>query len=169
LAKNLHRFTGRLPCQPDTFNAVSPSPLLCRTNIPTHPSSDDLVDRFSIALGVQRSSTPRTLNSLSAIAGHEGEEEDWEREMRDLNRGDDEVSPVCILIERHHCSPHFPPPQQPPAQYPSPTMLCDRSCFQTLLGSSTRLCSSYSLTVTGPGGPSSESNRATSNAPYVLL
>lgn len=35
--------------------------------------------------------TPRTLNSLSAIAGHEGEEEDWEREMRDL-RGDDEVS-----------------------------------------------------------------------------
>ena len=36
--------------------------------------------------------TPRTLNSLSVIAGHEGEEEDWEREMRDLNRGDDEVS-----------------------------------------------------------------------------
>lgn len=35
--------------------------------------------------------TPRTMNSLSAIAGHEGEEEDWEREMRDL-RGDDEVS-----------------------------------------------------------------------------
>ncbi|KAH9950289.1 YTH-domain-containing protein [Amylocystis lapponica] len=30
------------------------------------------------------SHTPRTLNSLSAIAGHEGEEEEWEREMRGL-------------------------------------------------------------------------------------
>ena len=29
-------------------------------------------------------STPRTMNSLSAIAGHEGDEEDWEREMRGL-------------------------------------------------------------------------------------
>ena len=28
--------------------------------------------------------TPRTMNSLSAIAGHEGDEEDWEREMRGL-------------------------------------------------------------------------------------
>ena len=47
-----------------------------------------------IAFGTQPGGTltPRTLNSLSAIAGHEGEEEDWEREMRDLNRGDDEVS-----------------------------------------------------------------------------
>ncbi|EPT04119.1 hypothetical protein FOMPIDRAFT_1115044 [Fomitopsis schrenkii] len=30
------------------------------------------------------SHTSRTLNSLSAIAGHEGEEEEWEREMRGL-------------------------------------------------------------------------------------
>lgn len=46
-----------------------------------------------VAFGAQPGGTltPRTLNSLSAIAGHEGEEEDWEREMRDLNRGDDEV------------------------------------------------------------------------------
>jgi hypothetical protein len=35
--------------------------------------------------------TPKTLNSLSAIAGHEGDEEDWEREMRGL-RSEEEVS-----------------------------------------------------------------------------
>lgn len=34
--------------------------------------------------------TPRTLNSLSAIAGHEGDEEEWEREMRGF-RNEDEV------------------------------------------------------------------------------
>jgi hypothetical protein len=33
------------------------------------------------------------MNSLSAIAGHEGDEEDWEREMRGFNN-EDEVS-VC--------------------------------------------------------------------------
>lgn len=37
--------------------------------------------------------TPRTLNSLTAIAGHEGDEEEWEREMRGL-RNEDNVS-VC--------------------------------------------------------------------------
>ena len=34
--------------------------------------------------------TPRTLNSLSAIAGHEGEEDEWETDLRDL-RNNDEV------------------------------------------------------------------------------
>jgi hypothetical protein len=34
--------------------------------------------------------TPRTLNSLSAIAGHEGEDDEWETELRDL-RHEDEV------------------------------------------------------------------------------
>lgn len=28
------------------------------------------------------------MNSLSAIAGHDGDEEDWEREMRGFNNGD---------------------------------------------------------------------------------
>ncbi|KAF9647614.1 YTH-domain-containing protein [Thelephora ganbajun] len=46
--------------------------------------------------------TPRTLNSLSAIAGHEGEEEDWEREMRDLNRGDDEIQGLKMLMIPKH-------------------------------------------------------------------
>ena len=36
------------------------------------------------------SHTPRTLNSLSAIAGQEGEEEEWETEIRGL-RNDEEV------------------------------------------------------------------------------
>lgn len=36
------------------------------------------------------SHNPRTLNSLTAIAGHEGEEEEWEREMRGL-RNEEEV------------------------------------------------------------------------------
>ena len=51
--------------------------------------------------------TPRTLNSLSAIAGHEGEEEDWEREMRDLNRGDDEVSAATWFRQTILVSPLF--------------------------------------------------------------
>jgi hypothetical protein len=40
--------------------------------------------------------TPRTVNSLSAIAGHDGDEEDWEREMRGFNN-QDEVSYIYIL------------------------------------------------------------------------
>lgn len=32
-----------------------------------------------------------SMNSLSAIAGHEGEEEDWEKEMRGL-RNEEEVN-----------------------------------------------------------------------------
>lgn len=43
------------------------------------------------------------MNSLSAIAGHEGEEDEWERDLRSL-RDDDEVrliSPgvrsMCVL------------------------------------------------------------------------
>jgi len=40
------------------------------------------------------SHTPRALNSLTAIAGHEGEEEEWETEIRGL-RNDEEV--VCAL------------------------------------------------------------------------
>ena len=36
------------------------------------------------------SHTPRTLNSLSAIAGHEGDEDEWEHEMQRL-RNEDEV------------------------------------------------------------------------------
>ncbi|KAI0075259.1 YTH-domain-containing protein [Panus rudis PR-1116 ss-1] len=37
------------------------------------------------------SHTPRTLNSLQAIAGHEGEEEEWEEEMRGL-RNEEEIA-----------------------------------------------------------------------------
>lgn len=36
--------------------------------------------------------TPRTMNSLSAIAGHEGDEEDWEREMRGLQNEEEVCS-----------------------------------------------------------------------------
>ena len=36
--------------------------------------------------------TPRTMNSLSAIAGHEGDEEDWEREMRGLQNEEEVYS-----------------------------------------------------------------------------
>lgn len=34
--------------------------------------------------------TPRTLNSLTAIAGHEGDEEDWENEVRDFRNEDEQ-------------------------------------------------------------------------------
>ncbi|KAG6376292.1 YTH-domain-containing protein [Boletus reticuloceps] len=46
--------------------------------------------------------TPRTVNSLSAIAGHDGDEEDWEREMRGLNNED----------EHNMSTPEQPPLQQ---------------------------------------------------------
>ncbi|KIP12361.1 hypothetical protein PHLGIDRAFT_82176 [Phlebiopsis gigantea 11061_1 CR5-6] len=36
--------------------------------------------------------TPRTMNSLSAIAGHEGDEEEWEREMRGIHNDDEGLS-----------------------------------------------------------------------------
>ena len=62
---------------------------------------------FLIDLRSQRGGTltPRTLSSLSAFTGHEGEEEGWEREMRDLNRGDDEVSPPASSPQSHFFSP----------------------------------------------------------------
>ncbi|KAH9066482.1 YTH-domain-containing protein [Lactarius vividus] len=56
---------------------------------------NSLPARYNRAYGhANRSSgniTPRTLNSLSAIAGHEGEEDEWESELRDL-RNEDEVT-----------------------------------------------------------------------------
>lgn len=61
------------------------------------------------------SHTPRTLNSLSAIAGHEGDEEEWEKEMRGLR---DEEEHMTVSDHGHHgmdssssaaspLSPHF--------------------------------------------------------------
>ncbi|KAI0362506.1 YTH-domain-containing protein [Trametes cingulata] len=62
------------------------------------------------------SHTPRTLNSLSAIAGHEGDEEEWEREMRGL-RNEDEHPGMSVSDHGHGMadssasasplSPHF--------------------------------------------------------------
>jgi YTH domain-containing family protein len=49
------------------------------------------------------SHTPRTLNSLSAIAGHEGEEEEWETEIRGL-RNDDEVFYSILYTDSSHRS-----------------------------------------------------------------
>ena len=82
LVKNLP-CTDSLLCQLDT--------VAVRNGL--HPMTVFLIIQagFGRASGQQGTLTPRTLNSLSAIAGHEGEEEDWERDMRDL-RGDDEVS-----------------------------------------------------------------------------
>jgi YTH domain-containing family protein len=49
------------------------------------------------------SHTPRTLNSLSAIAGHEGEEEEWETEIRGL-RNDEEVFYSILYTDSFHGS-----------------------------------------------------------------
>lgn len=51
--------------------------------------------------------TPRTLNSLSTITGHEGDEEDWERAMRDLQREEDEVSAAARFRQGPHRPPFF--------------------------------------------------------------
>jgi len=36
--------------------------------------------------------TPKTMNSLTAIAGHEGDEDEWEREIGGYSAHDEEVS-----------------------------------------------------------------------------
>ncbi|KII89081.1 hypothetical protein PLICRDRAFT_175316 [Plicaturopsis crispa FD-325 SS-3] len=69
--------------------------------------------------------TPRTMNSLSAIAGHEGDEEDWEREMRGLREEEEHsISQHQQLMDSHSqssgqspLSPHFHShvPSPPPA------------------------------------------------------
>ncbi|RDX56393.1 YTH-domain-containing protein [Lentinus brumalis] len=46
------------------------------------------------------SHTPRTLNSLSAIAGHEGDEEEWEHEMRGF-RNEDEHPGMSVSDHGH--------------------------------------------------------------------
>lgn len=48
------------------------------------------------------------MNSLSAIAGHEGDEEDldWEREMRGL-RNEEEVSANFLLLTTNHIISFF--------------------------------------------------------------
>lgn len=43
------------------------------------------------------------MNSLSAIAGHEGDEEDWESEMRGF-QNDDEVGHCLIYIYILHAT-----------------------------------------------------------------
>ncbi|KZT26615.1 YTH-domain-containing protein [Neolentinus lepideus HHB14362 ss-1] len=68
--------------------------------------------------------TPRGINSLTAIAGHDGDEEDWERDMSRL-RNEDELSSNAEhghqqLMESSSSplSPHFGPqqiPSPPPA------------------------------------------------------
>lgn len=42
--------------------------------------------------------TPRTINSLSAIAGHEGDEEDWEKEMRGLQNEGEVRQPALLCL-----------------------------------------------------------------------
>ncbi|KAJ8462894.1 hypothetical protein ONZ45_g17774 [Pleurotus djamor] len=71
-------------------------------------------------------STPKPMNSLTAIAGHEGDEEDWERDMRGLSVNDDETSEalqhpqVIDAANPSPLSPHFSThnqavPSPPPA------------------------------------------------------
>jgi hypothetical protein len=84
---SLHRQTS-LP----TRHQRRKSPFSAQAHRFTLPPAISLITLIAFKTQPGGTLTPRTLNSLSVIAGHEGEEEDWEREMRDLNRGDDEVS-----------------------------------------------------------------------------
>ena len=45
--------------------------------------------------------TPRPLNSLTAITGHEGDQEEWEQDLRGL-RGEEEVRPIHSVESVHH-------------------------------------------------------------------
>ncbi|KAL0946572.1 hypothetical protein HGRIS_012775 [Hohenbuehelia grisea] len=61
-------------------------------------------------------STPKTMNSLSAIAGHEGDEEDWERDMRGLTVNDDEHPEAAQhqqVMESSASNPSNPSPLSP--------------------------------------------------------
>ena len=81
------------------------------TSLDAPPRNDPLrvvsLTIYSLAYGhTSRGSgshTPRTLNSLSAIAGHEGEEEEWETEIRGL-RNDDEVFYSKLYTDLFHGS-----------------------------------------------------------------
>ncbi|KDQ61141.1 hypothetical protein JAAARDRAFT_32145 [Jaapia argillacea MUCL 33604] len=86
-----------------------------------------LPTRYNRALRQGGSGTPRTLNSLTAIAGHDGDEEDWEREMRGLRPEEelaanaehnqhqlmDNPSSNASPLSPHFAPPHIPSP--PPA------------------------------------------------------
>ncbi|KAF9497466.1 YTH-domain-containing protein [Pleurotus eryngii] len=56
-------------------------------------------------------STPKPMNSLTAIAGHEGDEEDWERDMRGLSVNDEEAPEV--LPHQQTMDPSNPSPLSP--------------------------------------------------------
>jgi hypothetical protein len=63
-----------------------------------HSPDDSAIRRLFLAFQTHSANhtgtlTPKTMNSLSAIAGHDGDEEDWETEMRGLRR-DEEVNHV---------------------------------------------------------------------------
>lgn len=82
-----------------------------------------LPTRYNRGLRQPGSLTPRGINSLTAIAGHDGDEEDWERDMSRL-RNEDELSSSGEhghqLMDNNGSplSPHFAPsqiPSPPPA------------------------------------------------------
>lgn len=74
--------------------------------------------------------TPRTMNSLSAIAGHEGDEEDWESEMRGFQNDDEHDMSNSESAQHQHVvdaqsqsstgNPSPLSPQYPTSHVPSP-------------------------------------------------
>ena len=139
LAKSL-LFTGKLPCPPDTIavrassNSLYVSPLAHEY---PHASSFDrshVSAAFGGPAGRQTGShTPRGLNSLTAIAGHEGDEDEWN--VRYQN--EDEVrhptlEPSIVLSDVLSCS--IPACLSPITVTESPTPLpLHRPCLPTTL------------------------------------
>ncbi|KAG1877655.1 YT521-B-like domain-containing protein [Suillus subalutaceus] len=74
--------------------------------------------------------TPRTMNSLSAIAGHEGDEEDWESDMRGFQNDDEHDMSNSESAQHQHVvdtqsqsstgNPSPLSPQYPTSHVPSP-------------------------------------------------
>ncbi|KAG8217661.1 hypothetical protein J3R82DRAFT_5814 [Butyriboletus roseoflavus] len=117
--------TDRAPFQP-TLKEVCP-PISIPFSLPLTSSPSAFRAQSSRQSG---NLTPRTMNSLSAIAGHDGDEEDWEREMRGFNNQDEhnmsssDQAPHQQVVDHsstanpsplspHFATPHVPSP--PPA------------------------------------------------------
>ncbi|KAJ7578413.1 YT521-B-like domain-containing protein [Mycena floridula] len=62
--------------------------------------------------------TPKTMNSLTAIAGHEGDEEEWEREIGGYSAHDEQT--IDQGIETNNSSPLSPYSSGVPPHVPSP-------------------------------------------------
>lgn len=74
-----------------------------RGKLLSHSFRGPIAHNLRAAFGQRQTGThtPRPLNSLTAITGHEGDEEEWEQDLRGL-RGEEEVRSIYRAEYAHH-------------------------------------------------------------------